>query len=229
MLTSFYDSQGYGYGWYIYEQGYYSAEGGYGNFIILMPNYNLVVAFNGSFKNAEEQFQNLVGFVVSSVDSEASVLRDTKSQNGLENYLTSKIPESQEVPLIDPALFSRFEFHENSLGLKTVQFSRKENVMTINITTLDKEFIVPVGLDGVYQQSEISLHDERYFRGTDSSIIFSKAKIINSKELLIEINSMDRNTKLFIKGKFDNRDLHMEYYNEKNPHEKLEFSGFIIN
>ena len=194
-----------------------------------MPNYNLVVAFNGSFKNAEEQFQNLVGFVVSSVDSEASVLRDTKSQNGLENYLTSKIPESQEVPFIDPSIFTKYEFRVNSLGLKTVQFSRKENVMTINITTIDKEFIVPVGLDGVYQQSEISLHDERYFMGTDSSIIFSKTKIINSKELLIEINSMDRNTKLFIKGKFDNRDLHMEYYNEKNPHEKLEFSGFIIN
>lgn len=156
----------YGYLWYMYPFGAYSARGAMGQYIFVVPGLNIVVVFtnetNGDFKLPIELVRDYI--IPAAKSSSPIILDNTDVHNKLKTEIDkmNRKPIKKEIPEapLTAKNFSGREYilEKNPLGINTISFTFKEKTASANYTIYvnnelkSQEF--PIGLDNVYRIAE---------------------------------------------------------------------------
>jgi hypothetical protein len=155
------DGKGYGYGWWIapQENGEYYAEGRGGEFIRVLPAYDVLIVATSSSAN----WDDFISYVAESlVDPEKPLPANPAGMEKLAAALQSiqQPPPAQPVPpqpaIAETVSGQTYDLAPNPFGLTSVQMQfdgSAEAVLRLTFADGRTPWTAPVGLDGVYRLS----------------------------------------------------------------------------
>lgn len=147
-------SPGYGYQWWVRE-GYFRASGYGGQFIMVMPDLDLVVVFTAALIPPDTDLESLLfSYIVPAVKSSQPLPDNPAAWADLQAALLLSYPGSQPVPPL-PEFAGRiagksYALEANSWGISTFALDFAGNAPEA-VMRLDGELPVLVGLDGAYR------------------------------------------------------------------------------
>ncbi len=174
--ANLYPYKGYGYQWWLLDDGMYATIGYGGQYCFVYPEKNLVIAMNASITSIQEPaILTLVGLGLQhAAESPEPLPEKPEAAETLYKYLACLTETNQPGPFVDigiiDALAGRtISFTENSLGLKSLSFSEGEPRQLMCEMTMDEKsgfyyskneaslFTIrfAIGLDGEYRKSEV--------------------------------------------------------------------------
>jgi len=153
-------TEGYGYQWWVDDAGYFMAAGAHGQYIIVVPDHDLVVV-----STARLSLMTLVplsltnGFVVPAVLSDGPLPPDPEAQARLTAAVaaTSAGPEPQEVALADMAALVdgvRYEYRPNDWGWEWFEIDFRSDTAVVREANTEGLIELVVGLDGRYRAND---------------------------------------------------------------------------
>ncbi len=144
---------GYGYQWWQNSFGGYSARGYGGQYIFVIPEHEMVVAFTSGLSDYDYYLpETLVeSFIIPSIKSQSKLNSDPSKKDHLTKLLKeiSAEPESKpipEMPLTASQISGKIFVMEDKSSFK---FDFKDNKCTLTIYDNDSEHKIPVSLDDV--------------------------------------------------------------------------------
>lgn len=151
---------GYGYQWWMNSFGGYSARGFGGQYIFVVPEYDLVVVFTGSLENRDTSIPEMMmeRFIIPAIESDRALKENMQANEELKTIL--KEIENPNHPLDVPDLPTiahnvsgrEYVFEQNVLGLEAFTFTFEQNSeATLHVRYLGYDYKFDVGLDDVYR------------------------------------------------------------------------------
>jgi CubicO group peptidase (beta-lactamase class C family) len=162
------DIYGYGYQWWILQEGIYAALGYGGQCIYVVPQKNIVIVTTGSLSDntdAKFMFEIITDDIIPSVLSDKALPPDHKNYEMLQRIIQNKACAEKKESVI-PEFFNSyiaktFVFEDNALNLKSMWFStitdnELETVMSFYSEVLDRDvsYHYTIGLDNLYRSNE---------------------------------------------------------------------------
>lgn len=162
-------SQGYGYQFWRCRHGLYRGDGAFGQFCIIMPEQDAVLAITSCTDNMQEVMNTIWEILLPAMDPAASLPQDTASSSALAARLS-------ELAIVPPRMNSTSSLEEPLSG----------QIYTLDTNSLQLETF-SISFDG-----EEARFDIRGASGSQSVILgrgewaASRASILNNKEELIQ-------------------------------------------
>lgn len=153
-------AEGYGYQWWVDEAGYYMALGYSGQYIVVLPDKNMVVVFTSAL-NAFSFFAPellLNSYILPAAESSVPLPDNPGGEKRLQSVLHAvSHPEASPVPAL-PEIAHKisgktYVFDGNPANFKRISldFGRKKDEVIFSVSYRDRDLQVPVGLDNVYR------------------------------------------------------------------------------
>ncbi|MCP4146495.1 MAG: serine hydrolase [bacterium] len=151
---------GYGYQWWIDNDGHYMALGYGGQYLFVLPAKNMVVVVNSAMAGGDFFVPQMLlkRFILPAANSPTPLKENKKDQTRLKKKLNLLAnPKPSPVPPLPKTALSisgkRFQFAPNSLGLDQIEFSFQKGKpeALLNLSVPFGAFQVAVGLDGVHR------------------------------------------------------------------------------
>lgn len=199
---------GYGYQWWQNKFGGYSARGFSGQYLFVVPEYNLVAVFTGGLKNDDfyKPEELMEKYVLPSVKSDRAIVENSTALGQLHNTLEaiSKSPESTKaakLPAIARQVSGKTFIMDNG---ETYSFEFNDsNECTLHWFSDNIMYDVKIGLDGVYRVSDMN---EFYWKNMISKAGF-RGTWTNDNTFTVDLCPLeDSNTYTFI-FKFEGNSL----------------------
>ena len=156
-------SDGYGYQWWVDKDGYYMALGYSGQYIVVLPQQNMVVVFTSAlpwfgFFIPEILLRN---YIIPAAHSSTPLPENPEGEKRLQSVLQAiSNPKASPVPAL-PEIAQKisgktFVFDANPINFKrlSLDFGNKEDEALLALSYMDRNIQVLVGLDSVYRLTE---------------------------------------------------------------------------
>lgn len=179
---------GYGYQWWMNNFGGYSARGYGGQYIFVLPDYNVVAVFTGALQGSNFFLpENLVeSFIIASLKSTESRNENSDSFIELESLLKNiqEAPKSEKIPDL-PAIV------KNVSG-KLLRMENGDEIYLSFPNGTNAEFRhgpsnnITIGLDDVYRLSDAG----RYWPLPDHNLVAAKGYWKDEKSFIIKLLSL---------------------------------------
>jgi hypothetical protein len=152
----------YGYQWWIDDSGIYTALGAWGQYIMVIPEKNIVTVFTSRVNVTRHAPLNLTkDFIIPAVMSDGSLPDNPESVAKLDTLSNEmkQAPDPEPVPPLPEMaqiISGKTYFYDaNSLGwqFSSLTFNEKEAVSDFSIASINFPDL-PIGLDNVYRFSE---------------------------------------------------------------------------
>jgi hypothetical protein len=153
----------YGYQWWV-RPGMYAATGWGSQYIVVIPDQELVVVFTGGLHNESVFPEQLIAdFIIPAVKSSDALPENT----GAIALLAAKIkaagqPGSNPAPPLPDIARNlsnkTYTMKFNALGWRSFSLSFSEKETLLNVSTREGRFKFPIGMENVFQMTEV----ERY-------------------------------------------------------------------
>jgi hypothetical protein len=187
------NTEGYGFQWWVTQEGYYLALGYAGQFIIVNPAENLVVVFTSNLKGNDSFFPKYLydNYILGAILSDEAIPDDIQQQTGLDDIIkqVSTPPEPEPVPLLPDIANAisgeTFYFETNPYGFKTfsLTFTPGADEALFNFNGEDMEIQdALIGLDNVY----------RYYLDKDNYLIAYKGQWENETTFVMNVEDFGR-------------------------------------
>jgi CubicO group peptidase (beta-lactamase class C family) len=153
-------TEGYGYQWWVDDAGYFMAAGAHGQYIIVMPDHDLVVVFTARLSKLSMVPLSLTNaYVVPAVLSDDPLPPDPDAEARLVTAVvaTGAGPEPQEVELAAMAASVdgvRFEYRSNDWGWEWFEIDFHSDTAVAREGTAEGLVELVVGLDGRYRAND---------------------------------------------------------------------------
>jgi CubicO group peptidase (beta-lactamase class C family) len=153
-------SDGYGYQWWVDEDGYFMALGYSGQYIVVLPQQDMVVVFTSALHSFNFFIPHMLlrNYIIPAAHSSKPLPENSEGEKRLQSILhTISNPKASPVPT-PPEIAQKisgktFVFDENPMNFKilSLDFGNKEDEALLTLSYRDRNFQVPVGLDNVYR------------------------------------------------------------------------------
>ncbi len=153
-------SDGYGYQWWVNEDGYYMALGYSGQYIVVLPQQNMIVVFTSALPSLSFFFPHLLlrNYILPAAKSSTPLPDNPDGIRRLQSVLRAiSNPKASPVPVL-PEIAQKisgktYVFDPNPMDFKrlALDFVAKKNEALLSMSYRDRDFQVPVGLDNVYR------------------------------------------------------------------------------
>lgn len=200
---------GYGYQWWMNDFGGYSARGFGGQYIFVLPKYNIVAVFTGSLQGSSFFLpENLVSrFIIPSVKASESIKKNSDSSVQLTNLLKKiqEAPQSEQVPELPPIV--------KDISGKLIKLENGDEIYLAFPKGTNAEFRhgpsnnITVGLDNVYMVSDAG----RYWPLPDHNIVAAKGYWEDDKTFIITIHSLHEMDELTYTFSFENNVVNLVF------------------
>ncbi|MCD4741001.1 MAG: beta-lactamase family protein [Desulfobacteraceae bacterium] len=158
-------SDGYGYQWWIDDAGIYSTIGYGGQYIMVVPEKNMVVVFTSVLKKANFSKPGVIlkDYIIPSVSSEKLISPDIAEQKRLKSLIkaTDKNVKSVKVPSL-PEMAQKisgqtYKYNANKHGYEKITLTFKPNKKTAMLKHVIRnyEHSLEIGLDNIYRVTYI--------------------------------------------------------------------------
>lgn len=174
-------SDGYGYQWWIDEDGYFMALGYSGQYIVVLPQQNMVVVFTSALHSFSFFVPSMLlkNYIIPAAHSSAPLPNNPEGEKRLESVLQAiSNPEASPVPT-PPEIAQKisgkiYVFDENPMDFKrlSLDFGNKENEALLTLSYRDRNLQVPVGLDNVYRLTKAAGYLRAYRGFWDDENVF---------------------------------------------------------
>jgi CubicO group peptidase (beta-lactamase class C family) len=196
------DGKGYGYGWWIapQENGEYYAEGRGGEFIRVLPAYDVLIVATSSSAN----WDDFISYVAESlVDPEKPLPANPAGMEKLAAALQSiqQPPPAQPVPpqpaIAETVSGQTYDLAPNPFGLTSVQMQfdgSAEAVLRLTFADGRTPWTAPVGLDGVYRLSPGENGLPAAYRGQwegDDTFVVQLDTLGNRESFILSLHFLD--------------------------------------
>jgi CubicO group peptidase (beta-lactamase class C family) len=153
-------AEGYGFQWWVDNQGYFMALGYAGQYIIVNPAENLVVVFTSALADRDfsipESLYNQ--YILDAIRSDDAIADDPQNQARLDNIIQQiSNPAPEPVPTL-PATAAAisgqtfyFETNPYDYHFIGVTFTPGSDEFLLNFSYRDRNLSLPAGLDNVYR------------------------------------------------------------------------------
>jgi hypothetical protein len=175
-------SDGYGYQWWVDEDGYSMALGYSGQYIVVLPQQNMVVVFTSALHSFSFFVPHMLmrNHILPAVKSSAPLPENPAGEKRLQSILHAiSNPKPSAVPT-PPEIAQKisgktFVFDVNPMNFKrlSLDFVTKKNEALLTLSYRDRNLQVPVGLDNVYRLTKAAgyLRAYRGFWENDSTFV----------------------------------------------------------
>jgi CubicO group peptidase (beta-lactamase class C family) len=153
-------SDGYGYQWWVNTDGYYMALGYSGQYIVVLPQQNMVVVFTSALPSFSFFVPHMLlrNYIIPAAYSSTPLPDNPEGEKRLESILHAiSNPKASPVPAL-PEIAQKisgktYVFDENPMDFKrlALDFGTKKDEALFILSYRDRDFQVPVGLDNVYR------------------------------------------------------------------------------
>jgi hypothetical protein len=153
-------TEGYGYQWWVDEAGYFMAAGAHGQYIIVVPDHDLVVVFTSRLSQLSMVPVSLTNeFVLPAILSDDPLPPDPEAEARLAAAVaaTGAGPEPQEVELAEIAALVdgvRYEYRANDWGWEWFEIEFRSDTAVVREATTEGLIELVVGLDGRYRADD---------------------------------------------------------------------------
>ncbi len=200
---------GYGYQWWVEENpDYYSARGFAGQYILVVPQQDLIVVFLSglSLNTYQIPLTILESFILEAVQSDEPLPANPDSNAELAVVLAElSDPAPQPVPALPDMAQAisgtTYSVTQNSYGISTMalQFEEGADVMTLALGFQGQPVALPlpVGLDGVYRVTPLPGEGSFALRGSwtnDNTFSISLKTMTDPADLVLRMQFTDSNT-----------------------------------
>lgn len=197
---------GYGYQWWILEDGYQAAGLG-GQLIRVIPNHDLVVVFTAGMYDDAKLYRLVDEYVIPAVVSDRPLPPDPDGEERLAAAVAAAAagPEPKDIVSGDFARFDgvRFRMRDNDEGLEWVETEVHGDVAWHTRVDLEGAHRYPIGLDGRYRVDNATsvamrgawLRDDTFviewyiigeaFRGTEQWVFEADTMTVRSRNSVI--------------------------------------------
>jgi hypothetical protein len=217
---------GYGYQWWMNSFGGYSARGYGGQYIFVLPDYNIVAVFTGALQGGSFFLpEDLVGsFIIPSVNTKESIKKNTDSSVQLENLLKNiqESPKPEKVPELPPMV--------KNISGKLIKMENGDEIYLAFPNGMNAEFRhgpssnITIGLDNVYRISDAG----RYWPLPDHNIVASKGFWEDEKTFIIKLLSLHEMDELTYTLSFEKNHVNLVFESRQGG-ELMRTEGKIIN
>lgn len=157
-------AQGYGYQFWRCRHGAYRGDGAFGQYCIVMPEQDAVLAMTGAVDLLEmQQSLNLVWEILLPAMGDAPLPQDITAQAKLAEKLQSlALPPAQgkaASPTAAQVSGRTYAVDANALGIKTIRLNFAESGCTVDLETSDEKATIACGY-GTWQQSKTAVFNE---------------------------------------------------------------------
>jgi hypothetical protein len=198
---------GYGYQWWMNNFGGYSARGFGGQYIFVLPEYDIVAVFTGSLQgNAFFLPEDLVGnFIIPSVKSSEPIKDNSDSDVQLQDILKNiqQAPKSEKVPEL-PLIVK-------NIPIKVIKMESGDEIYLAFTNGINAEFShgpsnkITVGLDNVYKVSDAG----KYWPLPDNNMVASKGYWEDDKTFIIKVRSLHEMDELTYTLTFEKNEVNL--------------------
>lgn len=153
-------SDGYGYQWWVDEDGYFMALGYSGQYIVVLPQQNIVVVFTSALHSFNFFIPEMLlrNYIIPAAHSSKPLPDNPEGEKRLQSVLQAiSNPKASPVPTL-PEIAQKisgktFVFDSNPMNFKrlSLDFRTKKDEALLTMSYRDRNFQVPVGLDNVYR------------------------------------------------------------------------------
>ncbi len=153
-------SDGYGYQWWVDENGYFMALGYSGQYIVVLPRQNIVVVFTSVLHSFNFFIPEMLlrNYIIPAAHSSTPLSENPEGEKRLQSVLHAiSNPKASPVPAL-PEIAQKisgktFVFDSNPMNFKrlSLDFRTKKDEALLTMSYRDRNLQVPVGLDNVYR------------------------------------------------------------------------------
>ena len=187
--------KGYGYLWWELSFGGFTAVGYGGQYIMVMPERDMVVVFTSGFspKNEGLPLKLTADYINKSIVSDTAISEDEMKQEALTSAIlnfgnSSESDNEVIIPEIEQEISGKSYFLESNpwdLGFITLTFSNAGECTFEEYGprwwSFDWHFKIPVGLDGKYREDSFNSYSDLYQKH------MAHGKWINNNTFVIEL------------------------------------------
>ncbi|WP_197485332.1 serine hydrolase domain-containing protein [Sporosarcina psychrophila] len=215
----------YGYQWVIDEiEGHYvySAQGGYGQYIYVIPDLEIVAVFTSGYDAPEtnNKLKDSVKFIVNAAVSEEALASNNEKYNSLESIkLENRVKDEREKQSMPPKDIKKIDeqsyvFDSNELGWKELRLSFKGK----------NEAALKVWLhDGIEEDLSIALGDTPLISQTTFGVISVSRQWKDENTLILYIDHLEYLYNYSIEIRFEDN---YELIEVKEIWEDVEYNSF---
>jgi CubicO group peptidase (beta-lactamase class C family) len=153
-------SDGYGYQWWVNKDGYFMALGYSGQYIVVLPQQNMVVVFTSALPSIGFFVPHMLlrNYILPAAKSSTPLPDNPEGEKRLQSVLYAiSNPKASTVPVL-PEIAQEISgkiyiFDANPLDFKrlALDFGAKKDEALLTLSFRNRDFQVPVGLDNVYR------------------------------------------------------------------------------
>ncbi|MET0393652.1 MAG: hypothetical protein ABW019_10950, partial [Chitinophagaceae bacterium] len=231
-------SQGYGYQFWRCKPGFYRGDGAYGQFCIVMPEQDTVLAITSESWDMQKSMTTVWNHLLPGLNSSASVGDDPAAQAGLRNELRNlSLPVAKGTVTAAPATRyhrKKFRLQGNEYGVTGLQFKFSTKYCTWTIKAGSEETILKFGWESWLLNPE-SIHYPFPVPGRIhvSSKTAGTATWLNENTLQLDLRFVeaihgDRITCVFDKDQLSVTFLNsISEHTKNNPEKRTALSGVL--
>jgi len=220
---SFYDSGngGYGYQWWLVNNGGYTALGFGSQIILVYPDKNLVIVTTCDILNPTDQqglFRIINNKIYAAVKSDGSLPPAADSDRALETKIR-EVSQAEKHKVMVPEqirkyLHNTYVFRENYLGMTALQFlGITGDELKVKITFGNKTYPFTVGLDNAYRTNR---HSYDYilrslFPGIDTINVLMKGTVNGPDSISVVSHTLGTTTTVYQTWRFRGNKIQIEF------------------
>jgi CubicO group peptidase (beta-lactamase class C family) len=162
-------TQGYGYQFWRCRHGAYRGDGVFGQYGIVMPEQDAVLAITGGVDVFDaQQPLNLIWEILLPAMSSDSLPDDAPAQNTLTKKLSSlsllPVEGQAESPSLSQVSGRNYRFDANEMEIETISLSFSESGCTVKVNTVEGEETIPCGYR-MWKQGQTTLFNKPWLFG----------------------------------------------------------------
>jgi CubicO group peptidase (beta-lactamase class C family) len=156
-------SQGYGYQFWRCRQESYRGDGAFGQYCIIMPKYDMVLAMTGGLKDMQAPLNILWSNLLPGIEDEALPAgNEYKQLMDKLNSLRVLLPQGKTEGMIPPAIENKWiKLKEEINGVQRIAFNFQKNSMTVTLETSKETYTLPIGI-GYWSESVLGMNIDQH-------------------------------------------------------------------
>ena len=191
-------SDGYGYQWWVHKDGYYMALGYSGQYIVVLPQQNMVVVFTSALQSFSFFVPHMLlkNYIIPAARSSTPLPDNLEGEKRLRSVLKSiSNPKATPVPnlpeIAQEISGKTYVFDVNPMNFKSLSldFGTKKDEALLTLFYQGRNFQVPVGLDSVYRLTNVEgyLRAYRGFWENDNTFVIDYQVVDSSQRGKINV------------------------------------------
>jgi hypothetical protein len=143
--------QGYGYQFWMCRHGLYRGDGAFGQFCIVMPDQDAVLAITSGTKDMGAIMNLAWDYLLPTFQDEALEANETVQKTLRDKLATLKLNPvngEENSPLANNISGINYTLEENDLGLKSIAFNLTGDEKSMTFSNADSSYVLPIGYNG---------------------------------------------------------------------------------